>query len=59
MFPLNQDDLPISKDLDFTEDGHFPSHNTLDYTPPEYLSLLFTDIGVLTPSGIAEQLVFT
>lgn len=29
----------------------------VDYTPPEYITLLFTDAGILTPEGISSYLV--
>jgi translation initiation factor eIF-2B subunit alpha len=29
----------------------------LDYTPPNYLTLLFTDLGVLTPSAVSDELI--
>jgi len=28
-----------------------------DFTPPSYINLLFTDVGVLTPSAVADQLI--
>ena len=28
-----------------------------DYTPPHLLSLLFTDLGVLTPAAVSDQLI--
>ncbi|PPD77130.1 hypothetical protein GOBAR_DD25956 [Gossypium barbadense] len=28
-----------------------------DYTPPQYLTLLYTDLGVLTPSVISDELI--
>ena len=28
-----------------------------DYTPPEYLTLLFTDIGIFTPSAVSDELI--
>lgn len=28
-----------------------------DYTPPQYLTLLFTDIGILTPSAVSDELI--
>ncbi|RHX97608.1 hypothetical protein DYB37_006898 [Aphanomyces astaci] len=41
-----------------------PSHPLLtagspacDYTPPQYISLLFTDLGVLTPSAVSDELI--
>lgn len=29
----------------------------LDYTPPHLLTLLFTDLGVLTPSAVSDELI--
>ncbi len=29
----------------------------VDYTPPIYLTLLFTDLGVLTPSAVSDELI--
>ena len=29
----------------------------VDYTPPEFITLLFTDAGILTPEGISSYLV--
>jgi translation initiation factor eIF-2B subunit alpha len=28
-----------------------------DYTPPNLISLLFTDLGVLTPSAVSDELI--
>jgi translation initiation factor eIF-2B subunit alpha len=28
----------------------------VDYTPPENISLFFTDMGIFTPSGISDEL---
>jgi len=28
-----------------------------DFTPPEFLTLLFTDLGVLTPSAVSDELI--
>jgi len=28
-----------------------------DYTPPQYVSMLFTDLGVLTPSAVSDELI--
>ncbi|CAG8677156.1 2011_t:CDS:2, partial [Dentiscutata heterogama] len=67
LFPLNQYDLPThTPDLltfpdlehhntESSEDeviGNYEAINpTVDYTPPDYITLLCTDLGVLTPSG--------
>jgi translation initiation factor eIF-2B subunit alpha len=28
-----------------------------DYTPPSYITLLFTELGVLTPSAVSDELI--
>lgn len=30
---------------------------TSDFTPPSYITLLFTDLGILTPSGVSDELI--
>eukprot|EP01132_Coremiostelium_polycephalum_P002034 gene2034-2503_t len=62
-YPLNQSDIEILKkdDLDFkvckncskceNPDLLTIDSPTLDYTPPSYITLLFTELGVLTPSA--------
>lgn len=61
MYPLNQRDLP--------DDQKYPSdkrdgsvdlsreHPLVDYTPPAYITLLFTDLGILTPSAVSDELI--
>lgn len=29
----------------------------VDYTPPVYITLLFTDLGILTPSAVSDELI--
>jgi len=29
----------------------------IDYTPPEYISELFTDIGIFTPAAVSDELI--
>lgn len=31
--------------------------HTHDYTPPQYISLLFTDLGILTPAAVSDELI--
>lgn len=59
LYPLNQRDLPneykyprkaLGGDLSKT-------HPQVDYTPPAYITLLFTDLGVLTPSAVSDELI--
>ena len=33
------------------------NHPVVDYTPPSYITLLFTDLGVLTPSAVSDELI--
>jgi translation initiation factor eIF-2B subunit alpha len=33
------------------------SHPTIDFTPAEYITLLFTDLGVLTPAAVSDELI--
>lgn len=33
------------------------AHPHIDYTPPQYITLLFTDLGVLTPSAVSDELI--
>ncbi|XP_053605764.1 translation initiation factor eIF2B subunit alpha [Plodia interpunctella] len=61
IYPLNQQDIPIEfkylssviksgKDLN-------SQHPLVDYTPPAYITLLFTDLGILTPSAVSDELI--
>ncbi|XP_041968326.1 translation initiation factor eIF-2B subunit alpha [Aricia agestis] len=60
IYPLNQLDLPnefkypssVLKSGDLSK-----QHPLVDYTPPAYITLLFTDLGVLTPSAVSDELI--
>ncbi len=61
LFPLNQGDIPnhfkykaskADSDADLTKE-----HPLVDYTPPSFITLLFTDLGVLTPSAVSDELI--
>ncbi|XP_039627948.1 translation initiation factor eIF-2B subunit alpha [Polypterus senegalus] len=61
LFPLNQQDVPdkfkykadtLQKSNDLAEE-----HPMIDYTPPSLITLLFTDLGVLTPSAVSDELI--
>lgn len=30
---------------------------SIDFTPAEYITLLFTDLGVLTPAAVSDELI--
>ncbi|XP_055612811.1 translation initiation factor eIF-2B subunit alpha [Uranotaenia lowii] len=58
LYPLNQRDLPndykySKSSLKDTE----KAHPLVDYTPPVYITLLFTDLGILTPSAVSDELI--
>uniref|UniRef100_A0A8D8JD74 Translation initiation factor eIF2B subunit alpha n=3 Tax=Culex pipiens TaxID=7175 RepID=A0A8D8JD74_CULPI len=59
LYPLNQKDLPDDYKYPKTRLGEDTSkvHPLVDYTPPVYITLLFTDLGVLTPSAISDELI--
>eukprot|EP00347_Sterkiella_histriomuscorum_P020389 403337988 len=52
-FPLRQEDA-----LELATSGQVDIEKLLvDYTPPEYISLLFTSIGIFTPSAVCDELI--
>uniref|UniRef100_A0A182QPF1 Translation initiation factor eIF2B subunit alpha n=1 Tax=Anopheles farauti TaxID=69004 RepID=A0A182QPF1_9DIPT len=58
LYPLNQRDLPNEykynqKNLKDTA----KVHPMVDYTPPGYITLLFTDLGILAPSAVSDELI--
>lgn len=61
IFPLKQRDLPTndapSTLLSNDHDDIPVLSPAIDYTPPNYISLLFTDLGVLTPSAVSDELI--
>jgi len=69
LFPLVQNDVPESKaeqaplkPADASGRTAFPpqlqvENPSSDYTPPEYITLLFTDLGILTPSAVSDELI--
>ncbi|GBP14994.1 Translation initiation factor eIF-2B subunit alpha [Eumeta japonica] len=61
IYPLNQQDLPnefkyLAKHLK-SENDLSKIHPLVDYTPPAYITLLFTDLGILPPSAVSDELL--
>lgn len=63
MFPLSQRDLPectksnfklLQENNTINEELYMP---VCDLTPPELITLMFTDLGILTPSAISDNLI--
>ncbi|NXA96705.1 EI2BA factor, partial [Melanocharis versteri] len=61
LFPLNQQDVPdrFKYKADTLETGQnlTDEHPWIDYTSPSLITLLFTDLGVLTPSAVSDELI--
>ncbi|KAG3004848.1 hypothetical protein PC121_g18562 [Phytophthora cactorum] len=69
LYPLTQRDVPQKHMAAISGDiaGGEPTDETMknmsfaspffDYTPPGYIALMFTDLGVLTPSAVSDELI--
>ncbi|XP_051545922.1 translation initiation factor eIF-2B subunit alpha isoform X2 [Myxocyprinus asiaticus] len=61
LYPLNQQDVPdrfkYKADILRTVEDLNQEHPMIDYTPPSLITLLFTDLGVLTPSAVSDELI--
>ncbi|XP_077593940.1 translation initiation factor eIF2B subunit alpha [Stigmatopora nigra] len=61
LYPLNQQDVPdkfkYKADTLKTQCNLSEEHPLVDYTPPSLITLLFTDLGVLTPSAVSDELI--
>jgi translation initiation factor eIF-2B subunit alpha len=56
---LGQRDLPQQFELNFSdksEDELGVCNPLIDYTPPNLITLLMTDMGILTPGDVIEHL---
>ena len=59
-FPLCQSDVfdMIDEDrVDTPEEKTDEMNTKLDYTPPEYISEFFTDIGIYTPPAVSDEII--
>eukprot|EP01041_Mallomonas_annulata_P010935 gene10935-22829_t len=68
MYPLGQRDVTdmcvdnptatsTSTALSTVPNGVSFQHPKIDFTPAEYITLLFTDLGVLTPAAVSDELI--
>lgn len=53
-FPLNNRNLPEEFQTNSSDELQHP---LVDYTPPSYITLFFTDIGPLTTVAVSEELI--
>ena len=60
-YPVSQEDLPdeylYPPSRRCGGSSEDPGSPLVDYTPPSLLSLLFTDLGILTPSAVSDELI--
>lgn len=61
LFPLRQRDIPFEdKPVDLGTQlpaGTKVENPSRDFTPPSLITLLFTDLGALTPSAVSDELI--
>ncbi|KAL0251005.1 hypothetical protein GEMRC1_000219 [Eukaryota sp. GEM-RC1] len=68
LFPLDQDDVeqytehslydtPYREDVDMEALYKLKEQKVVDYTPPQLIDLLITDIGILAPSAVSDELI--
>ncbi|KAF5305506.1 hypothetical protein FQA39_LY01597 [Lamprigera yunnana] len=59
LFPLGQSDLPheYKYSPQMRKNDLTKQHPRVDYTPPALITLLFTDLGILTPSAVSDELI--
>ncbi len=63
-FPLSQHDVPQAANCELMpefalicSDSTSVVTHTHDYCPPKFITLLFTDLGILTPSAVSDTLI--
>lgn len=59
LYPTSQTDIPNrqckgTEDMGSNINIDYPQ---LDFTPPENITLLFTDLGILMPSSVSDELI--
>ncbi|ODQ66351.1 alpha subunit of the translation initiation factor eIF2B [Nadsonia fulvescens var. elongata DSM 6958] len=60
LFPLSPSDLPTEFPVQFSitePEYELERSPRVDFTPHQYITALITDLGVLTPSGVSEELI--
>ena len=57
LYPLDQSDIPVSNNKYVVTTEEENTYNYCDFTPPEFITLLFTDNGIFTPSAVSDELI--
>jgi translation initiation factor eIF-2B subunit alpha len=58
-FPLQQDDIYDILNEDAEQEEHRVDLSTcpLDFTQPELISNIFTDLGIFTPAAVSDEII--
>lgn len=60
LYPTSQSEIPNRQYQSETTnmyEGIQKDYPTLDFTPPQNITLLFTDLGILMPSSVSDELI--
>lgn len=58
LYPINQTKIPPTSTPLLSMPKEVKCINPLmDYTPPSYITLIFTELGLLTPSAVSDELI--
>jgi len=58
IYPLSQRDVrDLSSHSRRAGPGGEPEDAQVDFTPAQLITLLFTDLGVLTPAAVSDELI--
>lgn len=57
LYPLAPNDLPQAISGESLSENEMLKTQLIDFTPHEYITALITDLGVLTPSAVSEELI--
>lgn len=60
IYPLNQKDIPNDYKYIQKRNGekiNVNEHPLVDFTPPLFITLIFSDLGILTPSAVSDELI--
>ncbi len=67
LYPIDQNDIPfnkVDKEYELIENNSqkkddLETEYICDYTPPDYISLYFTDEGIFTASALSDEIIQT
>lgn len=57
LYPLTQSEIPERLKWRNHDDAKKDTHPLVDYTPPNYITFLLTDLGTLTTAAVCDTLL--